>query len=166
MALCHKYPTRHCLTGILKWKWIGILEMQYRHTSILISHWRRLLIRCQKWQWKTAIFLVQFHFYRGSLSLFFKFVCPIKVILFMLVDLLKLLCAILGVSLLFLYIWCCTLHSEPLLHACGIHLLQKLFSVCFSVSISWWIHSCVCLIKANSCNMQELWPLNKDNMMY
>ncbi len=65
VALCRKYPTRHCLTGILKWKWIGILEMQYRHTSILISHWRRLLIRWQKWLY----FLVQFHFYRGSLSI-------------------------------------------------------------------------------------------------
>lgn len=32
----------------------------------------------------------------------------------------------------------------------------------FSVWISWWIHSCFCLMKANSCNMQELWPLNKN----
>lgn len=34
---------------------------------------------------------------------------------------------------------------------------------CFLLWISWWIHSCFCLIKANSCNMQELWPLNKNN---
>lgn len=32
----------------------------------------------------------------------------------------------------------------------------------FSLWISWWIHSCFCLMKANSCNMQELWPLNKN----
>lgn len=31
----------------------------------------------------------------------------------------------------------------------------------FCVNISWWINSCFCLMKANSCNMQELWPLNK-----
>lgn len=95
---------------------------------------------------------------------FFKFVCPIKAILFMLVDLLKLLCAIFGSH----YCFCIYDAVHCILsHCCmpvGSTFSKSFF--CFSVSVSWWIHSCVCLIKANSCNMQELWPLNKDNMMY
>lgn len=74
VALCCKYQTSHCLTGILKWKWIGILEMQYCHTSILISHWRRLLIRCQKWQQKRLYFWFSFSFTEDlSLSLSLSF---------------------------------------------------------------------------------------------
>lgn len=58
----------------------------------------------------------------------------------------------------YINIKCCTLHSEPSLHACG---FPPSPNALFFVWISWWIHSCFCLMKANSCNMQELWPRNK-----
>lgn len=62
---------------------------------------------------------------------------------------------------IYININCCTLHSEPSLHACGFPPSPNAF--CSSVWFSWWIHSCFCLMKANSCNMQELWPGNKND---
>lgn len=62
---------------------------------------------------------------------------------------------------IYININCCTLHSEPSLHARGFPTSPNAF--CSSVWISWWIHSCFCLMNANSCNMQELWPGNKND---
>lgn len=76
--------------------------------------------------------------------------------------------AFVWVSLVFLYIWYKYIYKYKLLYiafwaiaAClWVPTLPKRFL--FSVWISWWIHSCFCLMKANSCNMQELWPGNKN----
>lgn len=75
--------------------------------------------------------------------------------------------AFVWVSLVFLYILYKYIYKYKLLYiafwaiaAClWVPTLPKRFL--FSVWISWWIHSCFCLMKANSCNMQELWPGNK-----
>lgn len=76
--------------------------------------------------------------------------------------------AFVWVSLVFLYIWYKYIYKYKLLYiafwaiaAClWVPTLPKRFL--FSVWTSWWIHDCFCLMKANSCNMQELWPGNKN----
>lgn len=149
---------------------VGTLEMQFSHGSILITREISLFfLSTLKRPWKRFYFnwvaLLQRKEQKYVFLLRKKKVGPSLFRICVEWDVWRFV----WVSLLFciyyiniyININCCTLHSEPSLHACGFPPSPNAF--CFSVWISWWIHSCFCLMKANSCNMQELWPGNKND---
>lgn len=144
--------------------------MQYSHSSILITHRGDYIFvstfkkKALKW---TGSILIELQFYRERAKKNNTFVFP-----FIIYQKLKvgpsLFCSrvewdvwhfVLGLTVV-LYIYIMLYIAFWAIAAClWVPTLSKRFP--FSVSISWWIHSCFCLMNANSCNMQELWPLNK-----